>query len=79
MTDAQMKAEILSYSRSQGLFAGIDLTGGVMKPDTDDNTEFYGRRMAPRDILIGHVSAPRAAAPFIAALKRTIPAGVTQQ
>jgi lipid-binding SYLF domain-containing protein len=36
MTDAQLKAEILSYSRSQGLFAGIDLTGGVLKTDKDD-------------------------------------------
>jgi lipid-binding SYLF domain-containing protein len=80
MTDAQMKAEILSYSRSQGLFAGIDLTGGVMKPDTDDNTELYGRAMAPRDILIaGRVSAPGAATPFMAALKRGIPTGVTRQ
>jgi SH3 domain-containing YSC84-like protein 1 len=81
MTDVQMKAEILSYSRSQGLFAGIDLTGGVMKPDTDDNTELYGRAMAPRDILIaGHVRSPRGAEPFMAALKRTIPArGTTEQ
>ena len=39
VTDAQLKAELLSYSRSQGLFAGVDLTGGILKPDKDDNRE----------------------------------------
>ena len=74
MTDAQLKAEILSYSRSQGLFAGIDLTGGVLKPDGDDNRDLYGRRIAPRDILINKaVAPPQAAAPFMTALKRSAP------
>ncbi len=74
MTDAQLKAEILSYSRSQGLFAGINLTGGVLKPDGDDNSDLYGRDVSPHDILVKKsVSAPRAAAPFMAALRRTIP------
>jgi lipid-binding SYLF domain-containing protein len=74
MTDAQLKAEILSYSRSQGLFAGIDLTGGVLKPDRDDNRDLYGRDIAPRDILHGKgVVVPRAAAPIMEALKRTVP------
>jgi lipid-binding SYLF domain-containing protein len=74
MTDAQLKAEILSYSRSQGLFAGIDLTGGVLKPDGDDNRDLYGRRIAPRDILINKaVATPQAAAPFMTALKRSAP------
>src|ERR671924_382174 len=41
-TDAQMQAEILSYSRAQGLFAGINLSGGVVKPDADDNADLYG-------------------------------------
>src|SRR6202790_154278 len=57
MTDAQLKSEILSYSRSQGLFAGIDLTGGVLKPDRDDNRDLYGRDIAPRDILHGKAVA----------------------
>jgi lipid-binding SYLF domain-containing protein len=74
MTDAQLKAEILSYSRSQGLFAGIDLTGGVLKPDPDDNHDLYGRHVTPRDILVTKsVATPRAAAPFMAALRRSIP------
>ena len=74
MTDAQLKAEILSYSRSQGLFAGIDLTGGVLKTDGDDNRDLYGRGITPREILITkRVGAPRPAGPFMAALKRTVP------
>src|SRR6267378_6065110 len=42
-TDAQMGAEILSYSRTQGLFAGINLSGGVLRPDNDDNRDLYGK------------------------------------
>jgi lipid-binding SYLF domain-containing protein len=73
MTDAQLKAEILSYSRSQGLFAGLDLTGGVLKPDRNANRDLYGREISPRDILVTRrVGTPRAAAPFMAALRRTV-------
>jgi lipid-binding SYLF domain-containing protein len=72
MTDAQLKAEILSYSRSQGLFAGFDLTGGVIKADPDDNRDAYGAAAMPHDILMGqHVTAPPEAASFFRALKRT--------
>ena len=69
-TDAQMQAEILSYSRSQGLFAGIDLSGGVLKPDTDSNSDGYGSSVAPRDILLTHtVKAPAGTRPFLVALR----------
>jgi SH3 domain-containing YSC84-like protein 1 len=80
LTDGQLKAEILSYSRSQGLFAGIDLTGGVLKPDKDDNRDLYGREIGARDILIAkRVQAPGDAAPFMAALRRTAsPNGVSR-
>jgi lipid-binding SYLF domain-containing protein len=78
MTDAQLKAEMLSYSRSQGLFAGIDLTGGVLKPDRDDNRDLYGRPVSARDILVAKtVTTPKEAAPFMAALKRTVPPRVS--
>ena len=71
MTDGQLKAELLSYSRTQGLFAGIDLTGGVLKPDTDDNQDVYGRNITPRDILVAKsVKAPAQAASFMRALRR---------
>jgi lipid-binding SYLF domain-containing protein len=74
MTDAQLKAEMLSYSRAQGLFAGVNLTGGVLAPDKDDNRDMYGREVSPNDILVGKtVTAPSAAQRFMAALRRTIP------
>jgi lipid-binding SYLF domain-containing protein len=70
-TDAQLKAEILSYSRSQGLFAGVDLSGGVLKADKDNNRDLYGRAMTGRELLVTNsVHAPKAAQPFMAALDR---------
>jgi lipid-binding SYLF domain-containing protein len=70
-TDAQMKAEILSYSRTQGLFAGINLSGGVVKPDTDANADLYGPNITATDVVMGNnVKAPAAAAPFMTALRR---------
>src|SRR5262245_53031640 len=50
-TDAQLTAEILSYSRTQGLFAGINLSGGVVRPNTDDNADLYGT-VPPRDVVM---------------------------
>ena len=74
MTDAQLKAEILSYSRAQGLFAGVNLTGGVLAPDRDNNRDLYGREISPKEILLGKtVTTPAAAERFMAALRRTIP------
>jgi SH3 domain-containing YSC84-like protein 1 len=68
-TDAQMKAEILSYSRTQGLFAGINLSGGIVKADADDNADLYGSSVAPRDVVMtGTVAPTTAAAPFMVAL-----------
>jgi SH3 domain-containing YSC84-like protein 1 len=52
-TDAQMTAEMLSYSRSKGLFAGIDLSGGTLKPDTDANAVMYGATADARSIALG--------------------------
>ncbi len=70
-TDAQMKAEILSYSRTQGLFAGINLSGGVVKADVDDNVDLYGKTTAPRDVVMtGTVTAPSVTDVFMTALKR---------
>jgi lipid-binding SYLF domain-containing protein len=69
-TDAQMKAEILSYSRAQGLFAGINLSGGVLRPDSDDNEDVYGKNVTPTAILTGNTAAPGAAQPFMTALRR---------
>jgi SH3 domain-containing YSC84-like protein 1 len=70
-TDAQLKAEILSYSRTQGLFAGVNLSGGVLKPDADDNADLYGKGVSPRDVVLGGtVQPPSATEPFMTALRR---------
>ena len=70
-TDAEMKAEILSYSRTQGLFAGINLSGGVVRADRDDNVDLYGKTIAPKDVVInGTVKAPAVTDAFMAALRR---------
>jgi lipid-binding SYLF domain-containing protein len=75
-TDAQLHAEILSYSRSRGLFAGLSLDGCVLKQDKDDNQRLYGRRLSARDILIGgEVKAPAAAQSFDRTLARYSPRG----
>jgi lipid-binding SYLF domain-containing protein len=69
-TDAQMKAEILSYSRAQGLFAGVNLSGGVVRADEDDNRDLYGPSVSPRDVVMtGTVKAPAVTQPFMTALK----------
>jgi lipid-binding SYLF domain-containing protein len=60
-TDAVMRAEMLSYSRSRGLFAGVSLQGATMRPDTDANEELYGKKMENKDILTGDIAAPAAA------------------
>jgi len=69
-TDGQLKAEILAYSRTQGVFAGIDLSGGILSADEDDNKTMYGNASAT-DILHGSVKAPATVAPFMAALRRS--------
>jgi lipid-binding SYLF domain-containing protein len=69
-TDAVMTAEILSYSRSKGLFAGIDISGGVLRPDDDANKTTYGAGATPSTILATReMSAPPEAAAFLSALK----------
>jgi SH3 domain-containing YSC84-like protein 1 len=66
-TDAQMKAEILSYSRAQGFFAGVNLSGGVVKPDEDDNRSLYGANVAAREVVMaGKVEPPAVTEPFMA-------------
>jgi lipid-binding SYLF domain-containing protein len=73
-TDAQMNAEMLSYSRSQGVFAGIDLSGGVLRPDTQADARAYGRDATARDIVEGtrQVAVPVAANSFVRALARDV-------
>jgi lipid-binding SYLF domain-containing protein len=69
-TDATMKAEMLSYSRSRGLFAGISLEGATLRPDEDTNKELYAREATNREILTGDFKTPAVAAKFEHALNR---------
>ncbi|HEX3703584.1 MAG TPA: lipid-binding SYLF domain-containing protein [Vicinamibacterales bacterium] len=74
-TDAQLNAEMLAYSRTQGVFAGIDLSGGVLKPDKEADARAYGESTSARDVVLGdthHVAAPTQAASFIRALRRDV-------
>ncbi len=73
-TDAMMHAEILSYSRARGVFAGITLNGSTLRPDNKENQALYGREVTNREILTGKVKAPDAAQPLYAALKKYTPA-----
>lgn len=72
-TDAMMHAEILSYSRARGIFAGIALTGSTLRPDKDENQEYYGRDVTPAEIVTGKVAAPRSARVLWAALNKYVP------
>src|SRR4029453_12393192 len=65
-TDAQMHAEILSWSRSQGLFAGLALEGATLRQDLDDNATLYGKRLENREIVTTRVRAPKAGTKLIA-------------
>jgi lipid-binding SYLF domain-containing protein len=69
-TDAQMHADILSWSRSQGLFAGIALEGATLRQDLDDNATLYGKKLENRDIVTKGIRAPKAAAKLIALLNQ---------
>jgi lipid-binding SYLF domain-containing protein len=75
-TDAQLHAQILSYSRTRGLFAGASLDGAILKQDNDDNEKLYGRKVTAKEILIdGTVPTPRAARALDNALTKYSPRG----
>jgi lipid-binding SYLF domain-containing protein len=69
-TDAYMRAEILSWSRSRGLFAGLVLKGATLRSDDKDNKSIYGKAVEHEEILRGRVPAPTAARPLIDLLSR---------
>jgi SH3 domain-containing YSC84-like protein 1 len=69
-TDAFMRAEILTWSRSRGVFAGISLQGATLRQDMDANKEIYGREVENKDIVAGSVAAPRAAAGLMSLLNK---------
>ena len=69
-TDAQMQAEILSYSRSRGVFAGISLDGSTLRPDNDANKDLFGKQVEYKEILTGKVPAPDGTKEFLATLAK---------
>ena len=72
-TDAGMRAEILSYSRSRGVFAGLALTGATLRPDLDDNKAMYGKPLSNKEIVESHMAAPAAASKLMAELNKYSP------
>jgi SH3 domain-containing YSC84-like protein 1 len=73
-TDAYMNAKILSYSRSKGLFAGLELKGAVVQQDDSGNQALYGKEMSARQILVEHtVTPPGSAKPLLAVLNKFSP------
>jgi lipid-binding SYLF domain-containing protein len=69
-TDAAMRAEILTWSRSRGLFAGISLSGATLREDQDGNSEMYSRKMTNKEIVEGTTRAPAVAAGLMTELNR---------
>jgi lipid-binding SYLF domain-containing protein len=69
-TDIKMRAEVLTYSRTRGLFAGIDLSGAAISQDKDETQILFGRMVPFQDILHGEVAPPAASEPFLAAVRR---------
>ncbi len=69
-TDVDFKAEILSWSRSRGLFAGVSLEGSKLDMDHDANTDYYRREVRPAEVLEGRVAPPASAARFLQAVNK---------
>jgi lipid-binding SYLF domain-containing protein len=72
-TDVYMRAEMLTYSRAQGLFAGISLEGSTLRPDGDANETIYGRKLDPKDIVRGSASVPPAGRLMVEVLNKRSP------
>ena len=69
-TDWKMRAQVLSYSRARGIFAGLELSGAAIKQDKDTTREFYGRMVPFRTSLRGTIEPPPAAYPFLETLSK---------
>jgi lipid-binding SYLF domain-containing protein len=73
-TDVTLRAEILSYSRARGLFAGVSLTGSTLRPDNDANKNLYGKEVSAQDIVFKRaVPAPASAKVLLATLNKKSP------
>jgi SH3 domain-containing YSC84-like protein 1 len=70
MTDAQMRAQILTYSRQRGIFGGLDISGSAVTEDDEANRELYGSDISNKDLLEGNHKVPAEAREFIHTLDR---------
>jgi len=79
-TDATLRAEILSYSRTRGLFAGVSIEGASLRPDNDASEQVYGRRISAHTIVTGMgISVPAAGRRFVDALEKNAPRNESQK
>lgn len=79
-TDAYLRAEILSYSRSRGLFAGISLEGSTLRPDNDANEQVYGRKITAKDIVLsGKTTVPVSGRHLVSVLQKGAPQNESEQ
>lgn len=77
-TDAVMQAEILTYSRARGLFAGVSLEGSTLRSDGDANEKLYGRKIDAKEIVVKGAPMPSAGKPLVDLLNKTSPKNLSQ-
>jgi lipid-binding SYLF domain-containing protein len=78
-TDVTMRAEVLSYSRQRGLFAGISLEGSTLRPDNEANERLYGKKISAKDVALhGAVPPPAAAQELLSVLERHSPKNMSK-
>src|ERR1700690_238076 len=78
-TDVTMRAQILSYSRARGLFAGVSLSGSTLRPDNDANKNLYGKEVSAKDVVFNKaVPAPKSARPLLATLTKRSPKNLSK-
>jgi lipid-binding SYLF domain-containing protein len=74
-----MQAEMLTYSRSRGLFAGVSLEGSTLRSDDDANESVYGKKVSARDIVRGTLDVPRDAKTLVDLLNRKSPKNLSER
>ena len=78
-TDAAMRAEILTYSRTRGVFAGVSLEGSTLRPDEDGNKLVYGSAIPPRELVKGGTAVPSAAKQLVDVLNQRSPKNLSEK
>lgn len=78
-TDITMQAEMLTYSRSRGLFAGVSLEGSTLRSDDDATELVYGKKLSAREVVLGTIDVPKDAKPLIDLLNRRSPKNLSER